>query len=252
MRWNVGIDKDRFEDSESEEAYFIGKYVFIPLSNFFSKILIHTPITPNQLTIFWGLMMIASSIAFAFNNYVINIIAGVLWVVSYSLDCTDGTIARYKNIRSHRGKYYDLINHRATYPLLMFCIGFGMWQFGRTEFFGFTFDPALYLIMGFLAGAGMWMIMDLGECHNKAYPNELVENDSGSQYIEGKGVNERTFFIIMSLNPLAFTNMMFLLPIFAALKALDIFILFYGLMYPVVSFARYIILARDIPARITE
>ncbi len=197
--------------------------------------------------------MIAASIAFIFNNYVISIIAGICWVLAYSMDGADGTIARYKNIKSYRGKYYDLINHRTTYPLLMFCIGLGMWRYGRTEFFGITIDPMIYIITGFLAGAGMWMIMDLRECHDSAYPYDSTDKDDyDTQCIEGKNVSRKTFLIVMSLNPLSFVNMMFLLPIFAALKALDIFILFYGFTYPVFAFIRYIILARDIPPRIAS
>lgn len=248
----MGIDKEKFKECISEEEYFVGKYIFIPISNFFSRILIRTPVTPNQLTILWGLLMVVSSIAFTFNDYVVNIIAGVCWVIAYSLDCADGTIARYKNIRSKRGKYYDLVNHRVSYPLLMFCIGFGMWHSGRIEFFGFDIDPAVYLIVGFLAGLGMLLIMDLGECRNKAYPESMIENDSGSKNIEGKGMDKRTFNMIMSVNPLSFDNMMVLLPIFAALNLLEVFILFYGIMYPLAAFGRYVILARAIPPRITE
>ena len=134
----------------------------------------------------------------------------------------------------------------------MFCVGLGMFKVGRTEFLGISIDPLLYVITGFLAGAGMWMIMDLRQCRDSAYPIDDDSDGYDTQSIEAKGFSRKTFLIVMSLNPLSFINMMFLLPIFAALKALDIFILFYGFTYPVFAFIRYVILAHDIPPRIAS
>ena len=248
----MSIDKDKFEESKSTDSFFISKYVFLTLGNVLAKLLIRTRITPNQVTIFWGLLMIICSISFVFNDCLISTLAGIGWIIAYALDDADGTIARYKNIKSKRGKYYDLINHRVTYPLLMFCIGLGLWYGNVTSLVFFDVTPDLFLITGFLAGLGMLIIMDLGECYNKAYPEKNIENDKGSVSIEGKNANPKTYYIFMSLNPLTFTNMMFLIPIFAVLNLLNIFIVFYGIMYPIAAFIRYIILARSIPARITE
>lgn len=246
------IDKEKFKQCRTEDEYLIAKYLYVPLSNFLSRILIRFPITPNQLTIFWGLMMVVCSIAFVFGDYVLSILAGVGWIVAYSLDESDGTIARYKGIFSKRGKFYDLINHRVSYPLLMFCIGIGLWHMGVDDVFGIEIRPVVFMIAGFLAGLGMLIIMDLGDCYNKAYPESKVDNDKGSMAVEGRNMDRKTFVLMMSLNPLSFLNMMFLLPIFAALNCLHVFILFYGTLYPLAAFYRYTVLARSIPPRIEQ
>lgn len=245
----MALDEEKFKKCRSQDDSFIGKYLFAGLGNVFSRILIRTPVTPNQLTIFWGGLMVLCSIAFVLHDYYISILAGIGWIIAYALDDADGTIARYKGIYSQRGKYYDLINHRVTYPLLMFCIGFGIYRSGPVTIFDFTITQGWFLILGFLAGLSMVIIMDLGDCYNKAYPQGDLKADNGSRAVEGRNVDPKKYILFMSLNPLTFLNMLFLLPIFAVLDMMYLFIIFYGCMYPLGAFARYVILAREIPPR---
>lgn len=51
----------------------------------------------------------------------------------------------------------------------------------------------------------------------------------------------------MNLNPLTFTNMKILLPIFAVLGLMDVFVIFYGIFYPMAAFGRYVMLYRMVP-----
>ena len=246
----MGVDRERLKKSDGTSNYSNASalHVYRPISRFFSMILLRLPVTPNQLTVFWGLLMIVSSILFFFNDYVLNIVGGIGWVVAYALDFSDGDIARYKNLKSKRGKYLDLVNHRATYPLMMFAIGFGQWSSGDTTLFGINIDPVAYLITGFLAGLGMIMIMDLGDIYNKSHPEGIIESDKGSAAVEGNRIkNQRMFRFVMNINPLTFTNMMLLIPVFAVLGYLEVFILFYGVFYPLASFGRYIMLGRMVP-----
>ena len=244
------IDKERLRSCHKTSEYenASSKYIFTPLSYALTNILVRTPATPTQITIFWGLLMIVSSALFFFDNYWLNIAGGVGWVIAYALDYCDGDIARYKNLKSKRGMYQDLVNHRVTYPLLMFGIGFGQYFGGRTEFLGIEFDPALYLIFGFLAGISMDIIMDLGDVYNRSYPEKAIDSDEGSAAVEGGNVaNKKLFRFIMNINPLTFTNMKILIPVFAILNLMDVFIIFYGIFYPVATFFRYINLYRRIP-----
>ena len=232
----------------SDYEYGSSKYIYTPLSRLFTRILLKTPATPNQVTIFWGLLMILCSIAFAFGDLLLGVLGGIGWVISYALDYTDGDIARYKDMKSKRGPFQDLVNHRATYPLLMFCIGYGAYNIGRTEFFGIAFDPMWYIILGFLAGIAMVIIMDLGDAYNKVYPEGSIDSDRGSAAVEGGNVgNRRLFKAVMNFNPLVFTNMMLLTPIFALIGLTDVFIIFYGIFYPLAAFGRYVILYRRLP-----
>ena len=223
-------------------------YVFTPLSRILSLLIVRLPATPNQITIFWGLLMIASSILLMFGDRTLGMIGGIGWIIAYALDYSDGDIARYKEMRSRRGDFQDRVNHRTTYPLLMFCAGFGVWYSGITEVLGVSLDPAAFLILGFTAGLGMVSIIDLGANYNSCCPETALDRDKGSAAVEGKRFkNPKLFKVIMNLNPLTFTNMMLLLPIFAILGFMDIFIIFYGIFYPVAAFGRYVMLYRMVP-----
>ena len=246
------VDKERLYSLRKKSEYdnAASDYIFTPISRAFSLLLVRTPFTPNQITVFWGLLMIFSSIALFFGNWYLNVLAGIGWIVAYALDFTDGDIARYKNITSNRGKYQDLVNHRATYPLLMFGAGFGAYSVGRTEFLGIQIEPVAYLVLGFLAGIGMIMIMDLGDIYNRSNPSDALESDFGSAAVEGKNVkNKKLFKFIMNINPLTFNNMMILILVCALLDIMDLFVIFYGIFYPLAAFFRYILLYRSIPAR---
>ncbi|MBQ8179842.1 MAG: CDP-alcohol phosphatidyltransferase family protein [Candidatus Methanomethylophilaceae archaeon] len=244
------IDRERLFGVQTPSEYdnATSKYVFRPLSRIFSMILLRTPATPNQITIFWGLLMIASAALLFTGDRLLCVIGGLGWIVAYALDYSDGDIARYKDMRSVRGRFQDRVNHRTTYPILMFGAGFGAWVSGRTELFGITIDPAAYLILGFTAGLGMILIIDLGANYNNCCPDKALDRDKGTAAVEGKHFkNQRLFKVLMILNPLVFTNMMVLTPVFALLDMMDIYVLFYGVMYPLAAFARYVLLYRMVP-----
>lgn len=231
----------------SQYEYGASKYVYTPLSRLFTRVLVKTPATPNQITVFWGLLMVVCSLTFILGDRLLGTLAGIGWVVAYALDYSDGDVARYKNMKSRRGPFQDLINHRTTYPLLMFCIGFGMYSTGRTEFLGISVDPEWYLFLGFLAGLGMILIMDLGDAYNKVYPEGMIDSDRGSAAVEGEKVKRHWVKVLMGLNPLLFTNMMILIPVFAAVDLMEVFIALYGICYPIAAFGRYVVLYRRLP-----
>lgn len=244
------IDREKLygvrKTSEYDNAS--ARYIFTPLSRALSLFVVRLPVTPNQVTIFWGLLMIASSLLLMSGDRILGTIGGIGWIIAYALDYTDGDIARYKDLRSRRGGFQDRVNHRTTYPLLMFCAGFGVWSIGGAGLLDISIDPAAYLILGFTAGLGMVMIVDLGANYNSCCPEMALDRDKGSAAVEGKHFkNQKLFRVIMNLNPLTFTNMKILLPVFAVLNLMNVFVIFYGIFYPMAAFARYVMLYRMVP-----
>ena len=238
------IDKERLKEcyNTKDIQYFTNKYVYSNLGNLLARPFIKLNITPNQLTALWGFFMIVFSLLFLLGNYYVNIIAGVGWVICYSLDYTDGVVARYKKIESRKGPFIDMVNHRVSYMTLMFCLGLSAWKYGRIEFFGLDFNPELYIIFGFMAGLSMILIMDFGMIYNEKVPEVEVFHGRGSVNVEGQMMkNKKLFSIISNINPLVFTNMMLILPFAAAFGILDILIIFYGIFYPLATLGRYFI-----------
>ncbi len=228
------IYKQRLEESlnHDESNNASENYLYIPLGALFTRLLVHTRVTPNQLTMFWGILMFVSAFGFLFGNYMLNIICGICWVIAYALDCADGSLARYTNLKSGCGDYLDGINHRLTYPLLMFCIGYSAYAWGRTEVFGIHINPVIYLVAGAVAGTCMVLIIDCGNIYNRIMPEKEIVTNSGTTGMEGESVRHKSFFKkAVPFSPLPFTNMLFLIPFFALFRLLDVFIIFYGLVY---------------------
>ena len=78
-------------------------------SPYFLWALLHTKITPNQLTMFWVLLVIITSPFFLIYNFSIHIIASAIILLCLQLDMVDGSLARYRKQFSKKGAIIDFI-----------------------------------------------------------------------------------------------------------------------------------------------
>lgn len=92
-----------------------------------SRVLVHTPITPNMVTFLSLATGIAAGVLFVFGTLQANIIASLLAFLSYVLDYVDGQIARLKKLCSKTGEFFDGIVDRLTDVVLIFGITFGLY-----------------------------------------------------------------------------------------------------------------------------
>ncbi len=250
MLITVAVDKKRLEEALNHDKSNNASenYFYIPLGSLFVRLLVHTRVTPNQLTIFWGCLMFFSSLCFWTDDRWINVLGGIGWVISYALDCADGSLARYTNLKSGRGDYLDGFNHRLTYPLLMFSLGYWAYMWGMDSIFGFDFDPAVYLFLGCIAGACMVLIIDVGNIYNRIMPDNQLVTNAGTTGMEGEYVKHKSFYKkVVPFSPFPFTNMLFLIPFFALFGYLDVFIVFYAFVYAGGLFYRAHLLYKKIP-----
>ncbi|MBT5753289.1 MAG: CDP-alcohol phosphatidyltransferase family protein, partial [Rhodospirillaceae bacterium] len=94
------------------------------------KPLVHSPVTPNQLTITTLLIALSGAAMLAQGTpYWANWGAG-LFVFARFLDHADGELARQKNMKSKLGYYLDYISGGLSYGALFMCMGIG---FHNTE-----------------------------------------------------------------------------------------------------------------------
>lgn len=90
-----------------EKQSFFMYYYYRRISRYITWVLVHTPVTPNQVTfaeIFTGIL---ASVFLAFPDYTLNIIGAILLQLWFTIDCVDGEIARFRNLSSQRGGYLD-------------------------------------------------------------------------------------------------------------------------------------------------
>lgn len=104
----------------------VDTYFNRPLGRFLSKSLIHTPVTPNQVTVVSALVGLVSAYYFAQGNYQAGIIGAILLQLSALIDCVDGDIARVVFKESPIGKWLDLGLDQVVHVAVFATIALGL------------------------------------------------------------------------------------------------------------------------------
>ncbi len=81
--------------------------VFNPINLRLARWLGDTPVTPNQLTVVSFVMMAVAAVCFGAPSWPVQAVGGVLLWLSYLIDCLDGDLARYKQMKSPLGAMLD-------------------------------------------------------------------------------------------------------------------------------------------------
>ncbi|CAN5899890.1 hypothetical protein BH11MYX3_BH11MYX3_11060 [soil metagenome] len=81
----------------------ISRYIFRPVARRLSKLLVHTPITPNMLSLTVGAMIAVACVLTATADMNLVILGAAIQTSSCFIDCCDGEIARLKLMSSKLG-----------------------------------------------------------------------------------------------------------------------------------------------------
>jgi phosphatidylglycerophosphate synthase len=101
----------------------VDRFLYRPLGHYLSKILIHAPFSPNQVSIVSMLVGILSGWFFARGYFVSG---GLLLQLSAIIDCVDGDLARGLYKESRLGKWLDLVGDQFVHVAVFAGIGFGL------------------------------------------------------------------------------------------------------------------------------
>jgi phosphatidylglycerophosphate synthase len=101
----------------------VDRFLNRPLGRYLSKILIHTPFSPNQVSIASTLVGILSGWLFA-GGYFIS--GAFLLQLSAVIDCVDGDLARVLYKESRLGKWLDLAGDQFVHIAVFAGIGYGL------------------------------------------------------------------------------------------------------------------------------
>jgi phosphatidylglycerophosphate synthase len=96
----------------------------------FSRWLVHTPITPNQISVAATALGLTAGVLFGFGVQKLAILAGVLFQVSAIIDCVDGDVARSVFKESPLGKWLDIIGDQVVHASVFAGIAIGLWRQG--------------------------------------------------------------------------------------------------------------------------
>jgi phosphatidylglycerophosphate synthase len=101
----------------------VDRFVNRPLGRYLSKILVHTPFSPNQVSVVSTLVGILSGWFFAGGYFILG---ALLLQLSAIIDCVDGDLARVLYKESRLGKWLDLVGDQFVHIAVFAGIGFGL------------------------------------------------------------------------------------------------------------------------------
>jgi len=112
--------------------YFpIERYFTRPLASLIVRVLYNTSVTPNQITIATFFLGIFSAIAYCGGAHKYFILGGFLAQTSSILDCSDGMLARAKNLQSRFGAFLDLYIDRVGDSLVLGGMTLGYYNYSN-------------------------------------------------------------------------------------------------------------------------
>jgi len=107
----------------------INTYALRPIAGLLVRVLFHTPVTPNQVTLAAVAAGISAAFFYAQGTPNSIIIGGLLVTFKDLLDSADGQLARAKSMYSRAGRFLDSIGDVFVSSLVFSAIG---WMFYRT------------------------------------------------------------------------------------------------------------------------
>lgn len=149
----------------------VSKYVYRPLSRPLTRLLLKTPITPNQVSYFVGVLGLAGCALTALPSHAALVWGALLVFLSCVIDGCDGEIARMKLQFSPFGAWLDTVIDEITQVSYFFAIGYHTYQH----------HPSGWLAASIAIG-GISYVLTIYAIY---YFSIVVIKKGGSQYYEG-------------------------------------------------------------------
>src|SRR5262245_42231553 len=120
----------------------ITRYLYRPVSMLLTKLLVWTPVTPNQISYFVAALVAFGCWMTAHREVEAALLGTVLVLVASYIDCCDGEVARVKLQQSRLGAWIDTIVDELSSVGYMVALGWHCHLYFGPKFFGaLGFDP---------------------------------------------------------------------------------------------------------------
>lgn len=119
-----------------------------PGGRILSKLLIHTSISPNFVSLASIAIGLAAAWCFAVGSYQVAVIGALLFQLSAIVDCVDGDLARVLFKESPLGKWLDLAGDQVVHVAVFAAVAIGLARSGESPF-------ALWLGVSAVLGAAL-------------------------------------------------------------------------------------------------
>lgn len=147
---------------------FVDKWFNRPVGRPLSKLIIHTPITPNQVSVASIVIGVIAGVLFGFGQHFWSVVAGLLFQVSAIVDCVDGDVARSVFKESPLGKWLDLVGDQVVHAAVFAGIAVGLWRSGLS-------GPFLWLGGSAVLGGLIAFVVVVRGMTKKGEPNRRLQ-----------------------------------------------------------------------------
>lgn len=131
---------------------FVSRHFNRKVSTRISRVLVRTPVSPNQISLATMLLSFLASYLVADPSYLALALGGVLFQVASIVDGCDGEVAKLKFMGSRLGEWVDTFADNASYVVFFLGVAYGM--------YGVTGDPSL-LMFAYFALASLIVALSL-------------------------------------------------------------------------------------------
>ena len=210
------------------------------ISIYFTWLLLHTPISANQVTVLQIVVGVIGGLMLMPASYAWNLAGIALLQLSYVLDCSDGEVARYRKQSSVNGVFLDLIGHEIVIPLMYFGLAVGEFQrSGRVELLVLGFAAGLFSLRFDISAMFQTVNTLFAKADNPSYNFETLQSGESSKTTE-LATSKPSLLRVLFRYPESMNLMTLLLLVDAWLGRnwlgpvglVGVFLLVYGLLIP--------------------
>jgi phosphatidylglycerophosphate synthase len=241
------------------------RYVTHKISIRIVKLLLHSSITPNQITLFSIVVGLISSIMFVTAIPIYFFMGALILELYYIIDAVDGQLARYKKLSSMTGGYFDYVSNYIVHPCVFFCIGLGLVRHS---------GDILPIVFAFSASVSVSLISIFSECKYNVFVTAIKKASSVKiKKTVGEQKNAQKLSLLRYLFSLlhklcTYPTIMNILVIVSVLNLFFpemkiatfefslpyILVIFYGLCCPLVFFVKltYVVKTRGVDKEFSE
>ncbi len=119
-------EDELWETMGSSTDGLVDTYFNRPAGRVLSKLLIHTSVTPNQVSVFATIVGVGAAGCLGQGDRRWDIIGALVLQLSAAIDCVDGDIARMVFKESKLGKWLDLVGDQVVHVALFVAIAMGV------------------------------------------------------------------------------------------------------------------------------
>ncbi|MAG47651.1 hypothetical protein CL617_03520 [archaeon] len=168
------MNKDYKEMRKKSGHEHLISLFYRPLTERITKVLLKTPVTPNQLTTLEILMALLTGFFFALGEWKFLIIGAILAQFSLIFDLLDGQVARYKKLRTMFGSFYDKIANKIMKYLMFLGATIGVYRMTGST---------IFLVIGAIAIFNITMISFITHVrHLQGYSRNISELPRSKKY----------------------------------------------------------------------